>query len=478
MLEQLSHILTSTSKLNGEIALFGGILVLIFIISFGQRNSKYNTVLWSVSLLTAVLSFALIYQSDALDQPLFNGLILLDSLSIFAKKLVLIATALILIHIKVMKYDLEGEYYIMILGIAFSLCFLLMASHLLSMFVALESVSLCSYMLVAFNKKARNLEAGIKYLIFGATATAIMLYGSSILFGLSGNLSFEGIKEALASGINSGLLLQIALIMVLSGPLFKLAAAPFHIWAPDVYEATPTPLISYLAIAPKIGGLFLIYRLLGIVAVDHTFVLAGVILLSILIGNFSALAQTNAKRMMGYSGIAQSGFILVGLLGLEITGIRASAFYMSVYVFMTAGAFLMLDIIEEHTSSYEFKDMAGLSQKFVYFGIVGLIFMVGLTGLPPTSGFTAKFLVFTNVWEQYANGGHKILLWVLLFGLINTAISIYYYFKIPYFMFLKPPAEKAFDRQVSVPQIVLLTLLAVGVIALFFAPQWIQNSIF
>ncbi|WP_304235860.1 NADH-quinone oxidoreductase subunit N [Jiulongibacter sediminis] len=478
MQKQLSHILESGSKLGVELLLFAGIITLILLISLLSKNEKTRNIIWLVSLLVTLGSFVLLTQTFVSDELLFNGLIQNSSFSHFGKSLVLISTLIILLHIKVMKYELEGEYYVLILGIAFSLSFLLMSSHLLSMFVAMEAVSLSSYMLVAFRQKAHNLEAGIKYLIFGATSTALMLYGASFLYGMTGSLSFEGIQQGLTSGTSDGNMVQIALLMTLAGPLFKLSAAPFHIWAPDVYEATPTPLISYLAIAPKIGGLYIAFRLLETIPYDHTIVLSIIILLSILIGNFSALTQKNAKRMMGYSGIAQSGFLLVGLLGLEITGLRASGFYMAVYIFMTSGAFLLLDMVEKHTKNFQFVDMAGLSQRFVFFGIIGLIFMVGLTGLPPTAGFTAKFLVFTNVWEQYSGGGHKILLWVLLFGLINTAISIYYYFKIPYFMFLKTPPENKSESSLNITQLSLLTILAFAVLALFFAPQWVQNQLF
>lgn len=478
MQEQLSHILQSGGQLSLEFLLFGSILAIILMISFSKKSKTSRNLIWIASTVFSLLAMVLWTAEISSEESLFNGLLVNSSFSHFGKGLVLISTLIVLLHIKVMKYDLDGEYFVLILSIAFSLCFLLMSVHLLSMFVAMEAVSLCSYMLVAFRQKAYHLEAGIKYLIFGATSTALMLYGASFLYGITGHLDFENIHQSLINSGYGGNMIQVALLMTLAGPLFKLSAAPFHIWAPDVYEATPTPLISYLAMAPKVAGLYIAFRLLEAIPADHTLVLSVIILLSILIGNFSALTQKNAKRMMGYSGIAQSGFLLVGLLGLEITGLRASGFYMAVYIFMTSGAFLMMDMVNRQTNSYLFTDMAGLSQKFVFFGIVGLIFMVALTGLPPTAGFTAKFLVFTNVWEQYSNGGHKILLWVLLFGLINTAVSIYYYFKVPYFMFLKTPQENLEEKPLDFVQLGLLTVLAFAVIALFFAPQWVQNQLF
>ncbi|MGR3811958.1 NADH-quinone oxidoreductase subunit N [Jiulongibacter sp. NS-SX5] len=478
MKEQLQHILESGAVLRTEIIIVFGILLLTTLTSFlkkTDRNKHYMHVVSLVIVLAAVVSYV---NSGPTENELFYNLLHYDAFSHFGKGLVLISGSIILLHMLVMKVVLDAEYFILILGIIFGLSFLLMSSHLLSMFIAMEVVSLCSYMLVAMKKEAYNLEAGIKYLIFGATSTAVMLYGASFLYGISGSLSFQGIQEGLTNFNGSPTLLQVAMILTQAGPLFKLAAAPFHIWAPDVYEATPTPIISFLATAPKVGGLYMVFRILEVIPVDHTIILSAIILLSILIGNFAALTQKNSKRMMGYSGIAQSGFLLVGFLGLQMTGLRASGFYMAVYIFMTTGAFLLLDMINSQVKSFAFEKMAGLSQKFVFFGIVGLIFMVGLTGLPPTAGFTSKFLVFTNVWEQYSNGGHKILLWVLLFGLVNTAVSIYYYFKIPYFMFMKSPGENVSEIKLNFMQLGLLTILAFAVLAFFFAPQWIQGFLF
>jgi NADH-quinone oxidoreductase subunit N len=369
---------------------------------------------------------------------------------------------------------LEAEYFIILLAIIVGLLFLIMANHFLSIFIALETVSICSYLLVAMSGKTPNLEAGIKYLIFGASSTAIMLFGMSLFFGATGSLSFSSALFQNNISQNESWITLTALGLVLAGPLFKLSAAPFHIWAPDVYEATPTPFVSFLAVVPKIAAIFLIKRLLESIPIDTTTFLSIVVLLSIFIGNFAAISQENAKRMMGYSGIAQAGFILIGLLAFQHSGFQASIFYLAIYIFMSLGAFLLLDIISKQTNSYKFVDMAGLSQKFVSFGVIGLVFMIGLVGLPPASGFTAKFLIFSSLYEQYSFSGQKILLWVLVFGLINTAVSIYYYLKIPYFMFMKKPQINLETQRIPVVQLVYLSLLAVIVLALFFAPKLIQ----
>jgi NADH-quinone oxidoreductase subunit N len=475
MLEQLSHILFSTSAISAEITLIFGIVLLILLIAFGKKSTNYRLAGWSLTFLTLLISFALVILTNTETQWLFNGLFLSLPISSLGKELTLITSLLVLLHIRIMKYDLESEFYIMILAIVMGLLFLFMAEHFLSVFITLETVSICSYILVAMSGKTGNLEAGIKYLIFGAASTAIMLFGMSLFYGTTGTMSFSTEVFQQKAALNYSWVTLTALTMVLAGPLFKLSAAPFHIWAPDVYEATPTPLISFLAIAPKIAAVFLIFKLIQFIPVDSTPILSLIILLSILIGNFAAISQTDAKRMLGYSGIAQAGFILIGLLSYQHSGFQASVFYLAIYMFMSSGAFLMLDIIAHHTNSFQFVDMSGLSQKFVLLGIVGLVFMIGLVGLPPASGFTAKFLVFSSLYEEYTLGGQKILLWVLVFGLINTAVSIYYYLKIPYFMFMKKPISTFANKDIPALQLVYLSILAIIVLGLFFAPQWIQG---
>jgi NADH-quinone oxidoreductase subunit N len=479
MQEILHHILESSKSLKAEGILTFSIAVITLLISFGKRTKVFGNVAWSIALTAVCLSGILLFtKSDVTGSSYFFELLKTDGLYQFGGLLVVVASVIVFIHLKVLDYDFDSEAYLLILGIVLGLLLLLKASHFLSFFIALEFVSLCSYMLVAFRKEAKNLEAGIKYLIFGATATALMLYGVSLIYGLTGKLDFESVTAILPHlGLQSNHL-EIVLALILAGPLFKLSAAPFHIWAPDVYEATPTPLLSFLAIAPKIGGLIAVYRILSLSPTDHSILLGTIILLSILIGNFAALTQTNSKRMMGYSGIAQAGFILIGLIGVNQSGIQASAFYLATYVFISTGTFFFLDLVAKQTRSHSFESMAGMSRKSAVLSITGLLFMVALVGLPPTSGFTAKFLVFSHVWKEYTSRGPDLLLWIMVFGLLNTAISLYYYFKVPYQMFVKKPAETGSDTStllpVTISQIAFLTLLGIAVVLFFFAPEIIQ----
>lgn len=220
----------------------------------------------------------------------------------------------------------------------------------------------------------------------------------------------------------------------------------------------------------------MIFKLLEIVPKDHSLLLSLLIILSILVGNFAALSQKQAKRMMGYSGIAQAGFILIGMLNSENVGIQASVFYLSVYVFTNTGAFLLIDMLKQLSGSNKFKSFSGLGQEHILIALLGFVLMVSLTGLPPTGGFMSKFLVFTSLWEKYSLNSSPILLTVLLFGLVNTAISLYYYFKIPYYMFVKKANEDVHTgNKPSVASVFLLVFLCIVVVALFFNPEWVQN---
>ncbi len=478
MQEHLDHILSGSVALRSEGILALWIFLITVSVAFSKKSESSRNLIGWLSIIGVLFTGVSTCLADNFRETLFFGLIHIDPLSQYSELIILLSALIILIHTKLLKYDFEGEAYLLLFGILLGLFLLVKSSHFLSFFIALEFVSLCSYMLVAFRKKSENLEAGIKYLLFGATSTAIMLYGISLVYGLTGKLDFESVFPIISSQHIPSVYVETVLALVLAGPLFKLSAAPFHIWAPDVYEATPTPLISFLAIAPKIGGIVAVYRILTAFPGDHSMLLGSVILLSVLIGNFAALTQKDSKRMMGYSGIAQAGFMLIGLLGLTHTGIQASVFYVTIYIFISAGTFFLLDMISRQTSSYSFESMAGLSQRYVFFGIIGLVFMIALTGLPPTSGFTAKFLVFSTLWEQYVNGGQPILIWVLVFGLLNTAVSIYYYFRIPYFMFVKKEtAGRSYDGKLPLIQMVFLISLAFCVLALFFSPGIILDRL-
>jgi NADH-quinone oxidoreductase subunit N len=479
MLEKLTHILYSTRVLLPDL-LFGFVfLVVVAIISFLKKlddESIYN--LFNALIISVLISLGFVFYSFLgffgqyfeSGSSLFGELLYLDNKSIFFKLLITISAVAVLLHVWIVGYKVVGEFYAIFVALVLGLFIMTMTTNLLMLYVSIEMVSICSYILVAINKGKPNAEAGIKYLLFGATSSAVMLYGISLLYGMTGTLNFVGQEFATFLGQNPVWVANVAIFMTIGGLLFKLSAAPFHSWTPDVYEATPTPVVAFLSIAPKAAVLLVLIRLYSSLSINFQLITAVIILASITIGNLSALWQTNTKRMLGYSTIAHAGFMLVGLLATNSLGLQATIFYVTTYLFITLAAFLLVDLLALKTESYELESLKGLGQENIFLGLAAVIIMVALVGLPPTVGFTAKLLIFTSLWEGYQTSGSSILLVVLLFGLINTAISIFYYLKIPFYMIFKEAKIGVKFYHVGILRKAFLLLFLFFIIYLFMKP--------
>lgn len=470
MSEELLHIIASSKVLLPELVLITALILVIFFKLILNNKTQQQLASWLTSLITLAGLFLIIWYKAPINETIFNGLLLDDYTARYSDLFVLIAGVIVLIHIKIIKYNFDAEVYIILLGLVLGLLLLAKTQHFISFFVLLEMVSLCSYILVGMLRQSLQLEASIKYLLFGILSAGVFLYGISFVFGLSHSFDFQIITQYFA-GQNTSIFHSVLLFLVLAGPLFKLSAFPFHIWAPDVYEAGPTPIISFLSVAPKIVALVLVYKTLQLGIADSKWVLSVLIMTSIVIGNLAALRQTNSKRMMGYSGIAQAGFMLIGLLALEENGLQSSLLYAGFYVFISTGTFFLLDIFERHTHAYTFSSLAGIGSKNLALGLVAVVFMMALVGLPPTSGFTAKFLVFSSLWASYQSSSDTILMVVLLLAVINTAVALFYYFKIPYQLFLGKASTDAKPIYANP----LLWILGGLVIFLFFTPGIIYH---
>ena len=486
MLEKLTHILFSTRVLLPDL-LFGLVfLVVVAAISFSKKldiESIYN--LFNALIISVLISIGFVFYSflgffGQYFEPgrlLFGELIYLDNKSVFFKLLITIASAAVLLHVWIVGYKVVGEFYAIFVALVFGLFIMTMTTNLLMLYVSIEMVSICSYILVVINKGKPNAEAGIKYLLFGATSSAVMLYGISLLYGMTGTLNFVGSEFSTFLGQNPVWVANLAIFMTIGGLLFKLSAVPFHSWTPDVYEATPTPVVAFLSIAPKAAVLMVLIRLYSSLRIDFSLITAVIILASITIGNLSALWQTNTKRMLGYSTIAHAGFMLVGLLATNSLGVQATIFYITTYLFITLAAFLLVDLLALKTESYELESLKGLGQENIFLGLAAVIIMVALVGLPPTVGFTAKLLIFTALWERYQTSGSSILLVVLLFGLINTAISIFYYLKIPFYMIFKEAKIGVKFYHVGILRNSFLLLFLFFIIYLFLNPDKLMRII-
>jgi NADH-quinone oxidoreductase subunit N len=481
-MKELQEILSSSQHILPEWILLLGILLIVIIVSFQKKDSKWPYRFSFLLVLIYTFSATYFYENlPAGGLKLYGGLLLVDQTSLFFKQLVAISTIVFLIHSRLFDYKFDGEIYFLMLCILLGLSFLSMTTHFLVIYVALELVSISSYVLVATKNEKMNFEAAIKYLIFGATSSAIMLYGISLFYGMGHTLNFAEPAFIQAIAANTPLIIQIISFLFLAGLLFKIAAAPFHSWVPDVYEVTSTPIISFLSFAPKAVGVLVVARVVQSNFADLNAVLLLIIFLSLIIGNLAALWQTNLKRMLGYSGIAQAGFILIGVLKSPQTDFYGAFFYILTYLPITMGAFLLADLLKNLSGSDEMEDFKGLGQQNIFLGLNAVIIMMALVGLPPTVGFMAKLMVFSSIVNLGEAMHSSVYYGLLIFGLLNAAISIYYYLKVPYFMLIKKSYNQPkYNNDFFLT--LVLTYFSISLVIFFLYPdfgtEWVRKVLF
>ena len=404
---------------------------------------------------------------------LFLGMIRLDVFSSFFKVLLLLATAAtILFSLRSEELDarLKGEYYALLLAITFGMFLMASSTNLLMIFISLETVSLTSYILAGFlTHNPRSSEAAFKYITYGAVASGTMLFGLSLLFGMTGTGDLAQIggrlTELLASGEVAPLAVLIAITFVLAGVGYKIAAVPFHMWSPDVYEGAPIPITAFLSVASKSAGFALFIRFFYagfgntelMQAVDWPFMLAIVSALTMTVGNLAALPQQNVKRLLAYSSIAHGGYLLMGGVLLTSQGVGAILFYLVVYLFMNLGAFYVVVLIANEVGSEMVDGYRGLSARAPLVAWAMVIFLVSLAGIPPFAGFFGKWLLFTAVLEQ----GYY---WLALVGLLNSVVSLYYYARIVKAMFFEDAGEETESVPFSTGTFALLSVFVIPTI--------------
>lgn len=381
-----------------------------------------------------------------------------------------------------------GEYFSLILMGTVGMLFLVSTEDLLMAFVSLELTSLSLYALTAFvSGRAESIEAALRYFLFGTVAAAMTLFGMSLLYGLSGSTSLSAVAHALAQSKGFAPLMLVATVMTAAGFAFKVAAAPFHLWAPDAYQAAPVSAGALIASGSKVAGFFILAKVMlvgfgGAGVLDRhepgmppwVLLLGAISAMSVVAGNLTALAQRRVKRLLAYSAVAHAGYILLGAMTPTPNGIASLLFYVVTYGLATVGVFAVLAVLEFNGIDDTFAGLAGLGRRSVFLSSCLLIFVLSLAGIPPLSGFFAKFWLFAAAMR--GDDGVR-LLWLVLLALAGSAVSLYYYLQILKQVYLRPVTSD--DRKLSVPLLsrLALTASAAGVVLLGCLPESIVASL-
>ncbi len=474
----LNQIVSDLSYFLPELMLTGILLMVIIFDLFQKAETSIRAGYLAVAGL-ALVTLSLFGQDTATPTGIFSNMLAVDGFSRFLKILVSIGGMLVMwmsFNSNELKNRRVGEYYTLILTLVLGMYFLVSATHLLSIYVSLEMVSIMSYLLSGYLKEQmRSNEASIKYVVFGAFSSGILLYGFSLLYGLTGSADIFEIQAALVAGSVSPALLILILVMVLVGFGYKIAAVPFHFWTPDVYEGAPAPITAFLSVAPKAAGFAIIIRFFNVAFSDSgnpnmeawaalenmnwQAIVGALSILSMTVGNVIALQQTNIKRMLAYSSIAHAGYMLLGVVVADQTGIAAILYYASVYMLMNLGAFFVAIHIKNAFDTEEIEDYKSLGYKAPVLGLIMAIFMFSLTGLPPTGGFVAKFYLFRSLIEY-----GDMYFWLAIIGLVNGVISLYYYMRVVKAMYFGKMEIPETVHHAPLNVTILLVLLAVPLV--------------
>jgi NADH-quinone oxidoreductase subunit N len=480
----ISQLLQNLPFITPELVMTATICLMVLAFLIMRKNSDIAMIVGLIGLLGTLLT---LLQSFGDSESLFAGMLVVDPFSQFFKILIVSAAIVVLLmskfsdEVNQVKESI-GEFYFLITSMTLGMMLMVSSSNLLMMYLTLELTSMTSYIAVGFTKKAKDsAEASLKYLLYGAFSSGVMLYGISILYGLTGTLSITGVNQVLAQGSTDSYMLIITGLFLLVGFGYKISAVPFHYWTPDVYEGAPITITAFLSVASKAAGFAMMMRALKVLFFNSLDVnleagtwsfIKGLpmqellIILSVLtmtVGNLVALWQDNVKRLLAFSSIAQAGYMLLGLAVMSNEGYSAVMIYFVVYLFMNLGAFYVAMLIYNTLKSEHIDDYKGFGRRAPFLAVSMAIFLVSLTGLPPTAGFIGKWMIFLALINA------KMIL-VAVIGVLNSVVSLYYYVRIIRNMFLREGKEDSSLLKFSLPQQLIIVLLVVPTLyyGLFF----------
>ncbi|MDZ7747509.1 MAG: NADH-quinone oxidoreductase subunit NuoN [Halofilum sp. (in: g-proteobacteria)] len=425
-----------------EIVLLCGACVVLLADLFASGERRGVTYFLTQLSLVATIATALLVQPEG-TRIVLGGAFISDPMSLLLKLAILVLTLFVFVYSRPYLETrglLRGEYFVLGLFGVLGMMVMVSGYSLLSIYLGLELLSLCQYALVAFHRDSpRASEAGMKYFVLGSLASGMLLYGMSLLYGLTGSLDVIEIHNYLVRHGVDEIGVLLAMVFVVVGLAFKLGAVPFHAWVPDVYEGAPTAVTLYIGSAPKIAGLALFIRMLAegleILQGDWQVMLAVIAVLSLVVGNVVAIAQTNIKRMLAYSTISHVGFILLGVLAGTTQGYSSAMFYVITYAIMSAGAFGMIILLSRRGLEAEgLEDFKGLNQRSPWFALMMLFFMFSMAGVPPLAGFYAKLSVLRAVVQVDQ-------VWLAVVAVVFSVVGAFYYLRVVKLMYFDEPDD-------------------------------------
>jgi len=451
------------------LVLMGAALLVLFLDMLPPRNDK--THLAVVSLAGVIGALLVVLTRWGHDQRGFRDMVVLDNYALFLDVIICYAVALvILLSVDYLRREgvASGEYYALVLFSASGMMLMASANDLVVVFLALELMSICLYVLAGlFKQRLDSGEASLKYFLLGAFASSFLLYGIALTYGATGSTAFERIAAA-APGSARDVMFLMGLGLVLVGFGFKISAAPFHMWAPDVYQGAPTSVTALIATGSKVAAFAAMIRfLLGAVRAaqpDWGPLMWGLAVVTMTIGNVVAISQSNLKRMLAYSSVAHVGYMMVGLVAGGAPGAGAILYYLFAYTFTTAGTFGVLSLCERRgEEAVEVQDYAGLGRRHPLLAGALTLFLLSLVGIPPLAGFVGKFYLFGAAVQ----GGY---LWLAVIGVLNSAIAAYYYLRVIVFMYMRDAEGDSAVWSPSFAGGVALAVAATGIVLLGVMP--------
>lgn len=426
-----------------------------------------------LGVVTLVLALILVFTVSGVKLVAFDGLFLSDPFSSYVKILILLASAFSLILAQ-NWLERQGahrfEFAILLIFATLGMMMMVSAGNLLSLYMGLELQSLSLYVLAAFHRDdTRSTEAGLKYFVLGALASGLLLYGSSLVYGFSGTTDFATIASTVAAQEHTPLGLIIGLVFVMAGLAFKVSAVPFHMWTPDVYEGAPTPVTAFFSVAPKIAALALFVRVMvgpfGALVAEWQQVVVMISILSMLLGAFAAIAQTNIKRMMAYSSIGHVGYALIGLAVGNEAGVMGVLIYLTIYVFMNVGTFACIMAMRRGDRNVEnITELGGLGKTHPAMAAALAIFMFSMAGIPPLAGFIGKLYIFMAAIDAQ-------LYTLAIVGVLSSVVSAYYYLRIIKVMYFDDPGIEPLESPLPTSIVGVLVVTSLATLLFILVPS-------